>query len=147
MTESTGSSIVFEMSEQERARIRSEVRYTMIAAEDLRTPSAPKSRFSKFIEFLSSGISLLVVGSIISSLLIPSFQREYENRSKALTLMQDCLSQFLQYSNSIWQEYYAVLPLTQKVEIDEKTYLEYVGKIADIKLKRYDAYVFTPVEY
>jgi len=55
-------------------------------------------------------------------------------------LMQDCLAQFLLYSNSLWQEYYAVLPLTQKIEIDEATYLQYVGKIAEIKLKRYDAY-------
>jgi histidinol phosphatase-like enzyme len=54
--------------------------------------------------------------------------------------MQNCLEQFLLYSNSIWQEYYSILPLTQRIEIDEATYLEYVNKIAQIKLKRYDAY-------
>ena len=33
-----------------------------------------------------------------------------------------------------------MLPLTQRVEVDEVVYLQYIGKIAEIKLRRYDAY-------
>jgi len=54
--------------------------------------------------------------------------------------MQECLSQFLLYSNTLWQEYYAVLPLTQRNEIDETEYIKHVNLVAQIKLKRYDAY-------
>jgi hypothetical protein len=82
----------------------------------------------------------LLLGSIITSVLVPKFQRQHEARNQQLSLMQECFSQFLLYSNSIWQEYYTVLPLTQEVGIDKKIYLEYINKIAEIKLKRYDSF-------
>lgn len=54
--------------------------------------------------------------------------------------MHECLSQFLLYSNSIWQEYYTILPLTQEVEINKDEYLKYMKEIANIKLNRYDSF-------
>lgn len=129
-----------ELTEAERARIRAEVRYALIAAREARPGEPPKTRLARALAYLSNGFVLLLVGSLITSVLVPDFQRRYENRRQQVALMQDCLAQFLLYSNSLWQEYYAVLPLTQRVEIDEATYLQYVGKIAEIKLKRYDAY-------
>lgn len=129
-----------DLTDAERSRIRAEVRYALIAAREARPPEPPKSRFARAFAYLSNGFVLLLVGSLITSVLVPDFQRRYDARKQQLALMQDCLAQFLLYSNSLWQEYYAVLPLTQRVEIDEATYLAYVTKIADIKLKRYDAY-------
>ena len=129
-----------ELSEDERARIRAEVRYALIAAREARSPEPQKSRFALLLTYLSNGFVLLLVGSLITSVLVPSFQRRYESRKQQVALMQDCLAQFLTYSNSLWQEYYAVLPLTQVVEIDQATYLQYVSKVAEIKLKRYDAF-------
>ena len=89
---------------------------------------------------MSNGLVLLIVGSAITYYLVPEFQNRYEKRQQQLAAMQDCFAQFLIYSNSIWQEYYAILPLTQRVEIDQDIYLQYVDKISNIKLKRYDAY-------
>jgi hypothetical protein len=129
-----------ELTEAERARIRAEVRYALIAAREARPVEAPKGVLARVLGYLSNGFVLLLVGSLITSILVPNFQRRYEMRKQEAALMQDCLAQFLLYSNSLWQEYYAVLPLTQRVEIDEATYLQYVGKVAEIKLKRYDAY-------
>ncbi len=129
-----------ELTESERAKIRAEVRYALIAAREAHPAEPPKSRLAQALGYLSNGFVLLLVGSLITSVLVPDFQRRYENRKQQMTLMQDCLAQFLLYGNSLWQEYYAVLPLTQRVEIDETTYLQYVNKIAEIKLKRYDAY-------
>lgn len=129
-----------ELTEPERAKIRTEVRYALIAAREARPTEPPKTRLSQVLAYLSNGFVLLIVGSLITALLVPDFQRRYDNRKQQLSLMQDCLAQFLMYSNSLWQEYYAVLPLTQRIEIDEATYLQYVNKIAEIKLKRYDAY-------
>lgn len=128
------------LTEAERTKIRAEVRYALIAAREARPVDPPRSRIAQFLSYLNNGFVMLLVGSLITSVLVPSFQRQYENRRQHVTLMQDCLSQFLLYSNSLWQEYYAVLPLTQRVEIDEATYLQYVNTIAAIKLKRYDAY-------
>jgi hypothetical protein len=138
-TQNTDTGTV-DLSQAERARIRAEVRYALVAANEARPPVPLKGRWSRLLEFLGNGFVLLLVGSIITSFLVPEFQRRYENRRQQAALMQDSLAQFLAYSNSLWQEYYAVLPLTQAVEIDQATYLQYVGKIADIKLKRYDAY-------
>jgi hypothetical protein len=129
-----------ELTEAERARIRAEVRYALIAAREARPAEAPKSVLARVLGYLSNGFVLLLVGSLITSILVPNFQRRYEARKQEAALMQDCLAQFLLYSNTLWQEYYTVLPLTQRVEIDEATYLQYVGKVAEIKLKRYDAY-------
>lgn len=128
------------LSESERVKIRAEVRYALIAAKESREPEPPKTGLSRILGYLSNGFVLLIVGSIITSILVPHFQKKYERRAQQVTLMQECLSQFLLYSNSLWQEYYALLPLTQKSEIDEATYLGYVNKVAEIKLKRYDAY-------
>lgn len=130
----------YELTEPERIKIRAEVRYALIAAREARPDEPPKTRLAQALAYLSNGFVLLLVGSLITSVLVPDFQRRYENRKQQVALMQDCLAQFLLYSNSLWQEYYAVLPLTQRVEIDEATYLQYVNKIAEIKLKRYDAY-------
>lgn len=132
-----------ELSNSEQAKIRAEVRYALIAAREARppeAPAAPKARLAQVLDFLSNGFVLLLVGSLITSVLVPDFQRRYDNRKQQVALMQDCLAQFLLYSNTLWQEYYAVLPLTQRVEIDEAAYLQYVGRIAEIKLRRYDAY-------
>ncbi len=129
-----------QLSAAERAKIGAEVRYALVAAEAARRVEPPRSRLAKILGTLSNGFVLLLLGSLITSFLVPNFQRRYESRRQQTALMQDCLAQFLQYSNSLWQEYYAVLPLTQTQEIDKATYLSYMGKIAEIKLKRYEAY-------
>jgi hypothetical protein len=111
-----------DLSEPERAKIRAEVRYALIAAREARPVDPPKTPLNQTLAYLSNGFVLLLVGSLITSVLVPSFQRRYENRRQQVALMQNCLEQFLLYSNSIWQEYYSILPLTQRIEIDEATY-------------------------
>jgi hypothetical protein len=67
------------------------------------------------------------------------YQRHYDLNKKHVELMQDCLSQFLLYSNSIWQEYYSLFPIADENEIRHDQYNLYLDKISEIKLKRYDA--------
>ena len=137
---STENALGADLSEAERARIRAEVRYALIAAQELRPAEKNKSKIEMVFAYLSNGFVLLLIGSLIGSVLVPHFQRIYESRRQQAVLMQDCLGQFLLYSNSIWQEYYAILPLTQHTDIDKDEYLKYVQELANIKLKRYDAY-------
>jgi len=129
-----------EMPEQERARIRAEMRYAMLVTQEVPQSEKPKSAIDKLLGYLSNGFVLLILGSLITSFLVPIFQRQYEARKQQGALMHACLGQFLLYTNSIWQEYYVILPLTQEEEIDKEEYLRYEKEIAQIKLKRYDAY-------
>ena len=103
-------------------------------------PETPKTSVQKVFGFLSNGFILLLFGSLITSFIVPGFQRGYERRVQRSTLMQDCLTQFLLYSNSTWQEYYSILPLTLQPEISKDEYLQHINEISSIKLKRFDAY-------
>lgn len=129
-----------ELPESERVRIRAEMRYALLAANEARPVEKPKAAIEKVLGYLNNGFVLLILGALITSGLVPYFQRAYEARAQRTSLMQDCFSQFLFYSNSIWQEYYAVLPLTQQSDLAKDEYLHYLKEIAQIKLKRYEAY-------
>ena len=129
-----------ELPEQDRARIRAEMRYAALAVQELRPEEKQKSKFDKVLSYLSNGFVLLLIGSVITAGLVPYFQRNFEEKRQRIATMQECLAQFLLYGNSIWQEYYAILPLTQQQEIDRDDYLRYVKEITQIKLKRYDAF-------
>jgi len=94
----------------------------------------------RVMKYLSNGFVLLILGALITSGLVPYFQRGYEERKQRADQMQQCFEQFLLYANSIWHEYYAVLPLSQRLEIDSEEYAKWLKDIAAIKLKRYDAY-------
>jgi hypothetical protein len=132
--------VPYELSDAERTRIRAEVRYAMVAANEARPPSPSRSPVDRVLGYFSNGFVLLIIGSLITSGLVPYFQRAYESRAQRAALMRECFSQFLLYSNSIWQEYYAVLPLTQETDLSKDDYLKYLARMAEIKLKRYEAY-------
>jgi hypothetical protein len=129
-----------ELPEEERARIRAEMRYAMAVAQETRPTEKPKTLPEKVLGYLSNGFVLLVVGSLITSYFIPHFQRAYEKRTRQSSLKQECLTQFLLYTNSIWQEYYTILPLTLQTDMDKDEYVRCMNEISQIKLKRYDAY-------
>lgn len=129
-----------ELPAEERARIRAEMRYAMLVAQAGRPAEKPRTAAESILSYLSNGFVLLLVGSLITSALVPYFQREYESRTRRSALKQECFSQFLLYSNSIWQEYYAILPATLQTDMDKDEYVKYKNEISQIKLKRYDAY-------
>jgi hypothetical protein len=89
----------------------------------------------------SSGLGLLIIGTALTSVLIPAYQKAAEQQRQAeRQIMRDCLAEFLQYEVSIWSEYYAVFPLVHESEIDREEYDAYTAKISEIKLDRYRAY-------
>ena len=128
------------LSETERARIREEMRYAIAVLKESKPAEIPKSSLEKFLGYLNNGFVLLLIGSLITSLLVPRFQRQYENRKQLASLMQECFSQFLLYTNSLWQEYYLLFPLIHQSEISKDSYNQYIKEIGEIKLKRYDSF-------
>jgi hypothetical protein len=129
-----------DLPEDERARIRAEMRYAMLAVKEAPSDHKPKTILEQVLGYLSNGFVLLLIGSLITSGLVPRFQREYESRKQRSTLMEECLGQFLLYGNSLWQEYYSILPLTLQSEMSRAEYIAYLTRVSEIKLKRYDSY-------
>jgi hypothetical protein len=129
-----------QLTEHERKRIREEMRYALAVLTEGSHPPQPASSVEKLLSYLSNGFVLLLVGSLITSILVPRFQQRYEKKTQKTALMQECLAQFLLYGNSTWQEFYTILPLVHNTEIDTETYDKYIGEISQIKLRRYDAF-------
>ena len=49
------------LSEQERARIRAEMRYAILATQETTSPEKPKSAIDKILGYLSNGFVLLIL--------------------------------------------------------------------------------------
>lgn len=128
------------LSEEEKARIRAEVRYAVIAAKEARPPEKNKSVIGKVLAFFSSGIVLLIVGSFVTSWLVPSIQKQAEIRKEQSELLNKLLEGFILYSNTLQKELYELIPLTQENEMSREQFAAYTKKINDIRLKRIDAY-------
>ncbi len=88
----------------------------------------------------SNGLVLLLVGALLTGLLIPKMQQEFEYRKNRIELMRNCYEQFLQYTNTIWQEFFYYLPIINEDNITKEKLTKYKKDITDIKLKRYEAY-------
>lgn len=129
-----------QIGEEERKRIRAEMRYALAVLQETKPASKKTSVLQSTLSYLSNGFVLLIVGSLITSILLPKFQQAYENKKQKTNLMQECLSQYLLYANSIWKEYYSIFPLVHHPAIDMETYNKYLAEIGTIKLSRYDAY-------
>lgn len=126
-----------ELSADAARRIEAEVR--LILALVNKEGEQKKSGISKILDVLSNGFIILVVGSLISLVLVPHFQQKVEDRKQQRDLQSQALSQFMLFSNSIWREYYYILPFTQKSRITQEEYDKYLGDMAAIKIQRYDA--------
>src|SRR5262249_41541689 len=87
-----------------------------------------------------NGFVLLIVGALITSFLVPYYQRKYEERKQKRDTRNECLRQFLLASNLIWQEWFLLGPLTQKTVLSGEEYSKALEQINGIRIKRYDAF-------
>ncbi len=129
-----------DLSEEEKARIRAEVRYAVIAAKEARPPEKSKSVIDNILNFLSSGFFLLLLGSGITSLLVPVIQQGAEQRKERSSHLQELFEQFNLYSNTIYEEYLAIYPLAVQERLSKEDHSNYTQKIFNLKLKRANAY-------
>ncbi len=116
--------------------------YALAVLEEAKKAASKPSagRVDRILKLLSNGFVLLLAGSVISSLLIPTFQRRMEERKTRIETRQECFAQFLLYANSRWQEYYLLVPLVAKGEISSADYQKALEDLTAIKVRRYDAY-------
>lgn len=96
------------------------------------------SWLEKLLGILSNGFILLILGTLLTSLLVPNYQRKYENNKRKKQLMEECLSTYLLYTNSIWEEYFLVLPLIEIQRVSESDFIKYLNSISKARLKRYE---------
>ena len=112
------------------------VHHALNKRDDNKRPS-----FWRFLSgLLSNGLVLLLVGSAITAVFVPMFERSLNQRSKQLAMMTETHRTFLQYANSVWREYYSIFPYLHSETLDKLTYIAAVDKIAAIKLERYGEY-------
>jgi hypothetical protein len=129
-----------QLSEKEKDQIRKEIRYALTVLQEERSGSKSKTFTDKLLGVLSNGFILLVVGSIVTYFLVPHFQRQYEDRKQQVALMRDCLTEFLLYTNSIWEEYHTLIPLVEVSNLNRSEYNAYLKNLSDVRLKRYNAF-------
>jgi len=103
-------------------------------------PQPPKPGYQRVLGVLSNGFVLLLFGSLITSVLVPHYQRLYEDRRQRSETRKECLRQFFLASNLIWQEYFLLAPVTQKATLSADEYSKLLGEINAVRVKRYDAF-------
>lgn len=128
------------ISEQETRKLMSEAVLAKLLIDEISKKEQPRSRTEKALKFLSNGFVLLIFGTIFTSILVPIYKNKQESRTERTILMKQCLYDYLNYSNSIWEEFYLIFPLTLEEKIDKKQYLKKIKEISDVKLKRYNSY-------
>lgn len=127
------------LSGADKARIREEMRYASAILAEAKKEK-PKSGLELVMGLLSNGFVLLIIGSLITSVLVPTFQRAYEQNKQERALMEECRAEFLRYTNSIWEEFYLLHPLVSETSITKEQYNSYSQKRLEMKLKRYEVY-------
>jgi hypothetical protein len=71
-----------ELSEAERGRIREEMRYALAVLKEASPPTPRRNFLDRLLAYLSHGFVLLLAGSLITSLLVPRFQRTFEQKNR-----------------------------------------------------------------
>lgn len=100
----------------------------------------PKKDTNTILGFLSNGFVLLLAGSIITYFFVPALQAKFKEKQQKIDDRRECVTQFHLYANSIWQEYYVILPVDFSADLDNGAYETIINEISKIKVKRYDAY-------
>jgi hypothetical protein len=108
--------------------------------QEAKPPKSEPGQLASVLAILSNGFVLLLVGTAITSFLVPRYQQGVVARATQLKLMEEAHANFLQYTTSIWEEYYVIFPLLHESSIDKTTYNTYTKSITDIKLKRYQLF-------
>lgn len=134
------SALPADLRNQVRKLVEEEVRHALFQQRAKNEATSHESPVERVLGWLSNGFVLLIFGSLITYLLVPRFQRQYESRLARTQLVKDCLSQFLMYANTSWKEYYAVVPLMLDSGLTKEQYIQALQDTMKIKLARYDAF-------
>jgi hypothetical protein len=126
--------------DEERRRLVRDIAYAQLVLDEARRlQERPRSRFARLARALSHGLVILLVGSGLTSVLVPWIQRRHQERQARVEARKECLAQFLLYANSRWPEYYVVLPLVVRGSMTPDDYRESLRHITVVKVARYDA--------
>jgi hypothetical protein len=137
--EPSGESRSDTLSPPERARIRAEVLLAAEIAHERQRATVGGAR-SRIARFLNSGIGLLLITTIATSIIVPLYQKWLDNRKKRAAASAQLMSQFLTYANTPWEEYHIIVPLEINPRIERSQYETMLSAILAVKLKRYNAY-------
>jgi len=131
------------LSEEEKARIRAEVRYAASVAKEAAKEALPPEQSKTILEkIVNNSAFYLILGSLLTtgtSFLSQKMQQNAENKKQQIELSRQLFQNFVLYSNTLWKELYAVeIPTREK--LSEEQFFALKKKIHDIQLGRRDAY-------
>jgi hypothetical protein len=135
------------LTEQERKAISERVLYEVQLRKSLE--DEPNNRRNRFKAWLESNFAILLLGSIISSVLVPYFQQKqdtltwqrqnrYDNLKYKLGEMRNCLEEFLALS-----AYSAALneiskPILTSPQVTPEDFQRFETEYTDLKHKRFE---------
>jgi hypothetical protein len=93
-----------------------------------------------FFSYLNNGFVLLLVGSLITYLLVPSIQRKYEERQHRREIMTECLKEFSLAANLIYQEFFVISAINIKTQLTDEEYIKVTSDVKAVRAKRFDAF-------
>ena len=128
------------LSEEEKARIRAEVRYAIIAAKEARPPEQSKTTLEKIF---SSSVFSLLLGAVLATgtgIISQKIQQDTENKNQQTKLSGELIEHFNLYSDTLDEEYMTVLNLGVKNKLTDKEYYDYLQKLMKITLQRNNEY-------
>ncbi len=138
---------VVNLSEEEKARIRAEVRYAIGAAKAACLYEEPKTQLEKVISslerFFSNNAVSLLLGAILAigtGFITQQMQQNAENQKQQTKLLGDLIEHFNLYSDTIEQEYLTILNLCVKNKLNELEYYDYLQKLGKIRSQRNNEY-------
>ncbi|MEN3332067.1 MAG: hypothetical protein V7641_1432 [Blastocatellia bacterium] len=134
------------LSPEEKEKIRERIQFEDELREALSTkePSWKESIWNK----ASSGLGLLILGSIITGVLVPIFQNRqktlewerqvrYENVKYDLEMRRECLKEFMLIGAFLSQFIELVQPYMNEKPISKKDYEELDKKLREIQSERF----------
>jgi len=128
-----------DLSEEEKARIRAEVRYAASVAKEALPPEQSKTILEKIV---NNSAFYLILGSLLTtgtSFFSQKMQQNAENEKQQIELSRQLFQNFVLYSNTLWKELYEVEIPTRK-KLSEEQFFAIKKKLHEIELGRRDAY-------
>jgi len=128
--------------EEEKAHQKN-VRRENEERKDMSIRASPKK-----LSWLNSRISLLLIGSLLTGILVPWFQisyraiewrrqNQFENVSFRLSMMRDCLTQFVYLSACTAEGYELVERFMDTAALTHKDYEEFEQQCIDLQSRRF----------
>ena len=131
------------LTEEEKAHIVEKVQFENAIRKEL-SPAEERKRYG----WIESKIGLLLVGSLITGIFVPTFQytqklwewkrqNQFANLTFRLSVMRDCLREFIYLSAFAPEAYERIRPLFEETKLTNEEYKDLERQFVDLQNRRF----------